>query len=188
MAAALDAQHRSLVLLKNQAAILPLQAKSRKVWLSKISPQVALSNGFVVVDKVEDADLAIVRIATPFKVEHPSYLFGNILHEGPLSYPAENPDRRVVEAAAAAHVPTIVVVNLDRAAILTPIRDAAAALVADFGATDGAVFDVLMGRNKPQGHLPFELPSSDAAVDKQSPDAPNDSENPLYAYGFGLQY
>jgi beta-glucosidase len=188
MAAALDAQHRSLVLLKNQAAILPLQPKSRKVWLSKISPLVATDNGFVVVDKVEDADLAIVRIATPFKVEHPSYLFGNILHEGPLSYTPENPDRRVVDAAAAAHVPTIVVVNLDRAAILTPIRDAAAALVADFGASDTAVFDVLMGRNKPQGHLPFELPSSDSAVDQQRPDAPNDSENPLYAYGFGLQY
>jgi beta-glucosidase len=188
MAAALDAQHRSLVLLKNQTGMLPIAAKKQKVWLWKVAPQAAADNGFVVVDKVEEADLAIARIATPSAVVHPKYLFGNILHEGPLSYTAENPDRRAVEAAAAAHVPVVVVVNLDRAAVLTPINAVAAALVADFGASDAAVFDVLTGRAKAQGHLPFELPSSDAAVDKQNPDAPNDSENPLYPYGFGLQY
>jgi beta-glucosidase len=93
-----------------------------------------------------------------------------------------------VESAAAAHVPVVVVVNLDRAAVLTPIKDVAAALVADFGASDAAVLDVLTGRARPQGHLPFELPSSDAAVDQQQPDVPNDSESPLYPYGFGLKY
>lgn len=188
MVAALNAQHRSLVLLENRGAILPLAAEKKKVWLWKVSPQVAANYGFVVVEKVEDADLAIARIATPFVVEHPTYLFGNILHEGSLSFTAENPDRRAVEAAAAAHKPTIVVVNLDRAAILTPIKDAAAALLVDFGASDQAVLDVLTGRNRPQGHLPFELPSSDVAVNNQKPDVPNDSENPLYPYGFGLQY
>jgi beta-glucosidase len=93
-----------------------------------------------------------------------------------------------VESAAAAHVPVVVVVNLDRAAVLTPIKAVAAALVADFGASDAAVLDVLTGRERPQGHLPFELPSSDAAVDQQQPDVPNDSESPLYPYGFGLKY
>jgi beta-glucosidase len=188
LASALDAQRRSLVLLKNRAGILPIEPKKQKVWLWKISPQVAADNGFVVVEKVEDADLAIARVATPFAVEHPTYLFGNILHEGSLSYTAENPDRRAVEAAAQAHIPVVVVANLDRAAILTPINDVAAALVADFGVSDQAMFDVLTGRNKPQAHLPFELPSSDAAVAKQNPDVPNDSENPLYPYGFGLRY
>jgi beta-glucosidase len=187
-AAALDAQHRSLVLLKNRSATLPIGATKHKVWLWKVSPQVAADNGFSVVEKVEGADLAIARISTPFTIEHPSYLFGNILHEGPLSFAADNPDRRAIEAAAAAHVPVVVVVNLDRAAILTPIRDVAAALVGDFGVSDTAMFDVLMGRSRPQGHLPFELPSSDAAVDKQRPDIPNDSQAPLYPYGFGLQY
>jgi beta-glucosidase len=188
MAAALDAQHRSLVLLENRAAILPIETKGKKVWVWKISPQVAKDFGFVVVEKVEDADLAIARVTTPFTIEHPKYLFGNILHEGSLSFTPENPDRRAVESAAAAHVPIVVVANLDRAAVLTPIRDVAAALVADFGASDAAVLDVLTGRERPQGHLPFELPSSDVAVDKQQPDVPNDSESPLYPYGFGLQY
>jgi beta-glucosidase len=188
LAAALDAQHRSLVLLKNQTGILPIEAKKQKVWLWKVSPQVAADNGFVVVEKVEDADLAIARISTPFSVNHPTYLFGHILHEGSLSFTAENPDRRAVEAAAAAHVPVVVVVNLDRAAVLTPINAVAEALVADFGASDNAIFDVLTGRAKPRGHLPFELPSSEATVDKQSPDVADDSANPLYPYGFGLQY
>ena len=140
---------------KTGQAILPIETKGKKVWLWKVSPQIAKDSGFIVVEKVEDADVAIARVATPFTVEHPKYLFGNILHEGPLSFTPENPDRRAVESAVAAHVPVVVVVNLDRAAILTPIREVAAAIVADFGASDAAVLDVLTGREKTAG--PFAV-------------------------------
>lgn len=37
---------------------------------------------------------------------------------------------------------------------------------------------------RPEGRLPFELPSSMAAVRAQKPDVPHDSENPLYPYGY----
>jgi beta-glucosidase len=85
-------------------------------------------------------------------------------------------------------VPTIVVLYLDRPAVIPEISDAARALLADFGATDEAVLDVIFGRVRPEGKLPFELPSSMAAVRKQKADVPHDSENPLYAFGFGLSY
>ena len=42
------------------------------------------------------------------------------------------------------------------------------------------------GKAKAKGHLPFELPSSMAAVEKQDPAVPNDSEKPLFKHGFGL--
>ncbi|MCY3978345.1 MAG: hypothetical protein OXG23_09620 [Chloroflexi bacterium] len=48
--------------------------------------------------------------------------------------------------------------------------------------------DVLFGRFKPSANLPFELPSSMAAVRAQKPDLPHDSDDPLFPYGFGLRY
>ena len=46
--------------------------------------------------------------------------------------------------------------------------------------------DVLFGVRKAEGKLPFELPSSKEAVEKQMEDVPYDSENPLYPFGYGL--
>ena len=52
---------------------------------------------------------------------------------------------------------------------------------------DGSLLDVLMGNGKPQGHLPFELPSSMQAVEAQRSDVPHDSAKPLYPYGYALE-
>jgi beta-glucosidase len=85
-------------------------------------------------------------------------------------------------------VPTIVVINLDRPAVIPDIATAAKALFGDFGASDEAVLNVVFGKAKPEGKLPFELPASMEAVRRQKPDVPYDSENPLFAFGFGLKY
>ena len=101
---------------------------------------------------------------------------------------AEHPQLMLVAEAGRAGVPTVVVVTLDRPAILTPLQDKVTALVGEFGASDDAVLDVLTGNARPEGRLPFELPSSMAAVEAQQPDAPHDSEKPLYPIFFGLRY
>jgi len=85
-------------------------------------------------------------------------------------------------------VPTIVVLYLDRPAVIPEINESARALIADYGASDAAVLDVIFGRVHPEGKLPFELPSSMEAVRNQKADVPHDSENPLYPFGFGLRY
>jgi beta-glucosidase len=85
-------------------------------------------------------------------------------------------------------VPTIVAIHLDRPAVIPEIAAHSAALLADFGASDGAVLDVIFGRFSPSGKLPFELPSSMEAVERQREDVPYDSENPLYPFGHGLTY
>jgi beta-glucosidase len=59
-------------------------------------------------------------------------------------------------------------------------------MLADFGTSDEVAADVLFGVRKPEGKLPFELPSSKEAIEKQMEDVPYDSENPLYPFGFGL--
>ena len=63
-----------------------------------------------------------------------------------------------------------------------------AALLANFGASDPALLDVVFGHATPQGTLPFELLSSMEVVRKQQSDVPYDSENPLFPFGYGLSY
>ncbi|RYD67592.1 MAG: glycoside hydrolase family 3 protein [Sphingomonadales bacterium] len=68
---------------------------------------------------------------------------------------------------------------------------ATGAILASFGASDAAQIDVLTGRRAPVGRLPFALPASLAAVDRQHSDAPGYGETAqgtLYPYGFGLTY
>jgi beta-glucosidase len=79
-------------------------------------------------------------------------------------------------------------IYLERPAVIPEIAARSAGLLADFGADDAAVLDVIFGRCAPSGKLPFELPSSMEAVRRQKPDVPYDSENPLYPFGHGLTY
>ena len=90
--------------------------------------------------------------------------------------------------AARSFVPTVATVYLDRPAVLTPLRGRARAVVANFGVSDDALLDVLAGRARPAGKLPFALPASMADVLAQRPDAAHDLAKPLYRFGFGLRY
>jgi len=85
-------------------------------------------------------------------------------------------------------VPTIVTIYIDRPAVIPEISDAAKALIAEYGADDAAVLNVIFGKARPEGRLPLELPSSMEAVRNQKEDLPYDSEDPLYPFGFGLEY
>jgi beta-glucosidase len=42
--------------------------------------------------------------------------------------------------------------------------------------------------SEPQGKLPFDLPSSMAAVVASRPDVPFDTADPLFRFGHGLRY
>jgi beta-glucosidase len=185
--AALDAQRRSLVLLQNQGNLLPFAPAVRKVFAPGMAASSLSSRGLRQVKSPALADVAILRFGTPHEVLHPGFFFGSRQQEGALDFKPDSPELKQLAEASRA-VPTIVVVSLDRPAILKPLQDTATAIVADFGASDDAVLDVLVGKARPEGRLPFELPSSMAAVEAQQPDAPHDSENPLYPIFFGLRY
>lgn len=181
------AQSRSLVLLENRNGLLPMKAAGTRVYLQGISAAVARAHGLTPVADLAEAELAIIRVAAPFETLHPNYTFGARQHEGDLSFKDGAADYEAIKAASA-RVPTIVSVYLDRPAILTNVRDKAAALIGDFGASDDALLDALTGIAPPQGKLPLELPSSMAAVEAQAEDAPHDADKPLYAIHYGLTY
>ena len=67
----------------------------------------------------------------------------------------------------------------------------AGAILATFGVTDLAMLDVLSGKFKPQGKLPFALPKTQKAVEEQKSDLPGFDETAdgaLYKFGYGLTY
>ncbi len=180
------AQSRSLVLLENKTGLLPLKA-GRKVWLKGVSPDVAKAHGLTPVANLADADLAIIRVGAPFEILYPNYTFGSRQHDGDLSFKEGSADYEAIKTVSV-KVPTVVSVYLDRPAILTNVSDKAAAVIGDFGSSDNALLDALTGVAPPRGKLPFELPSSMAAVEAQAEDAPHDSAEPLYPIHFGLTY
>ena len=186
--AGLEAQRRSLVLLENKDKVLPLAASVKKVYLYGIDAAVAKQYGYTVVATPQEADVALLRVAAPYETLHPNYIFGSMQHEGRLDYVDGNADYEAIKNAAKYAPKTVVTVYLDRPAILGNVQDKASAILANFGVSDGALFDVLTGKAKPQGKLPFELPSSMAEVQVQKSDVPYDTAHPLYKFGDGLAY
>lgn len=187
-----DAQRRSIVLLQNDEVldggpVLPLDRET-KLFIENVDPAVAARYA-TVVPTLEEADVALVRVDAPWR-DHPpetigDRIFNAIFHQGDLDFQGEELERL---RSTARTKPTILVVYLERPAVLTEVADLTAGILAEFGATDEAVLDVAFGRSPPQGKLPFELPSSMGAVRAQKEDVPHDSEDPLFPYGFGLTY
>ncbi|MGA7731233.1 MAG: glycoside hydrolase family 3 N-terminal domain-containing protein [Chloroflexia bacterium] len=180
------AQRKSIVLLKNGAtsggAILPLQGKP-KLYVENLSPDVANEYGQVV-ERIEDADLAILRLKAPYEYRDWGFL-DRLFHAGDLDFKGEERERIL---GILARVPTIVDIFLDRPAVIPEIAMQSAALLGNFGASDGALLDVIFGHISPSGKLPFEMPSSMEAVRRQKEDVPYDSEDPLFRFGHGLTY
>jgi beta-glucosidase len=82
----------------------------------------------------------------------------------------------------------VISVYMERPAVIPEIAAQAVGVIAEFGAEDDALLDVIFGDFNPSGRLPFEIPRSMAAVKAQFEDVPHDSEDPLFTFGFGLSY
>ena len=177
-------QRRAITLLKNDNKQLPLKAGSLKIYVENIDKKVAAQYA-TVVDKPQDADLAIIRLNTPWYPVETNNFMARMFHHGDLDFKGTKKDS-ILQLLNA--VPTIVDIYLDRPAVIPEINAKAKGLLADFGASDAAVLDVIFGKAKPGGHLPFELPSSMEAVKNQKEDVPYDSKDPLYKFGAGLSY
>ena len=179
----IEAQQKSLVLLKNDKKMLPL-AGNKKVYLQGFNEQGTKAYQSQITD-INNADVCIIKINTPTNAVGDKYLLQRIFNLGSLAF-SEKEEAAILKVIRSK--PTIVVVNLQRPAVIPTINAECKALIADFSSQDNVILDLIFGKFSPQGHLPFELPSSMEAVLQQKEDLPYDSKNPLYPFGFGLQY
>ncbi len=176
------AQAKSTVLLKNDN-LLPLK-KGTKIYAEGMFKKETISTYGELVDDPRDADVIVTRIRTPFDPRD-DYFLENFFHQGRLYYNEEE-KKEILDLIS--KKPSVVIINLERAAILTEISNTSGALMAEFGLSDEVVSELLFGIRKPEGKLPFELPSSWEAVENQKEDVPYDSKDPLYEFGAGISY
>lgn len=177
-----EAQGKSTVLLKNDN-ILPLK-KGTKIYTEGMLNSAVFNSYGEVVSNIENADVIVLRIQTPFDARD-EYVLENFFHQGRLYYSDEE-NKTMLKLIK--QKPTIVVANLERPAILTEINAVSKALIADFGTSDEVLAELLFGKINPSAKLPFELPSTWEAVQNQLEDLPYDSKDPLFPFGFGLSY
>jgi beta-glucosidase len=184
-AAGLAAQAAAQVVLKNErgAAHLPLSGQPH-VYVEGLDPE-AFAGWAHVVASPGEADVAVIRTVAPWEQRGVPGDIEFFFHAGSLEFPeAQLAHLRSV----AAQVPTIVDVYLDRPAILGPVAHLASALTVNFGACAEAFVSILFGAAEPKGRLPFDIPSSAAAVEASRPDVPFDTADPTFRFGAGLPY
>lgn len=184
------AQRRSIILLKNgqqefDTLRLPVDFKSgqrQRVYLENVDPE--LVGRFAdVVERPAEADFAVIRLAAPFYPR--SGLMESNFHSGDLDFKGAEKERLIKLMQT---LPTIVDIYLDRAAVIPEIAANSAVLIANFGATDQVIVDLIAGAFTPSGRLPIELPRSMIAVEAQLEDVPYDSDNPLFPFGYGRNF
>ena len=179
----IEAQQKSLVLLKNEANILPLKS-STKIFLEGFNKEEtkAYPNQ---VSSMEAADVVVLKINTPDNAGPEKYFLQKLFNHGSLAF-SDKEEARLLKIIQSK--PTITVINLQRPAVIPNINKYSKALIADFSSKDNVILDLILGKFKPTGKLPFELPSSMEEVLKQKEDMPYDTKNPLYKFGAGIGY
>ena len=183
-----EAQKQSMVLLKNDST-LPLE-KNINIFVDGFNAK-SIVHGNVVSD-IKDADVIVSYVHTVFNGNQPSGI--DRLVDNVLSSIFPNQDLNfspeILEKLEefSSIKPLIVIVDLNRPAILDSINQMSSALVGTFGVDESVIFETLFGESKPTGKLPFEIPSSMKEVNEQLEDVPDDTMNPTFKFGFGLTY
>ena len=184
---ALDAQRKSVVMLKN-SNLLPLTEET-KIYVDGMEFKDSDINK---VNNIEEADVILMYLHTVFNGNQEPGT--DRLFDRFLSNLFPNTDLRfnnqvIKRASEYSQVkPLILVVDLNRPAILSELNDLSDALIGTFGVNDEVIHEIINGKTNPSGKLPFELPSSMSEVEEQLEDVPDDTANPLYEYGYGLSF
>jgi beta-glucosidase len=169
------AQAAATTLLK--AERVPVLRKGHRVYWEGAG-EGSTSEDLTLVSAPSEADAIVVRLETPWTPDPDSNVD---LHGGVLEFSEEAIERLVTLADLA---PLIVLVYLERPAILAPIVACASAVLLDYGASDDVIVRVLMDERGPSGALPVDLPRDVQAVENSREDVPFDTSDPLFSHGY----
>lgn len=193
-----DLAHRkSIVLLRNEAKLLPLRPKTKVYFetyydngrgASPIAVQkpTQSTNGLDFVSSKEQADVILLWI-----IPSAGGLFASSDKPIELGLSKNKVDVGHVNELIKSK-PTVVVINFSSPWVLDELDGTAAkTILATFGTTPGALLDIVSGAYNPTGKLPFTIPASQQAVVENKSDVPGFQEPKGYAlfkFGDGLRY
>jgi beta-glucosidase len=212
-AVARDAVRKSLVLLKNDGAALPLRKEARvHVCGFRADDMGVQCGGWSVGWRGRRGDIttggttirqAIAEVVGAGRIDFSKDATGAERSDAVVVVVGEDPyaegsgdraelfltteDRMLVAAAKRSGKPVIVVLLTGRPLVLGEVLDEATALIAAWlpGTEGGGIADILYGIAKPTGKLSCSWPRDMTQVPINVGDA---SYDPLFAYGFGLTY
>jgi beta-glucosidase len=126
-----------------------------------------------------DADVIVTRLTAPYDPRD-RYLLESAFHAGSLEFTADDVERlRILSLSA----PVIVVIHLERPALLAPLLPHSAAVLAVYGSSDAAVLEALATEGAARGVLPFDVPRSLDEIVAARSDVPGDTSSPLFRAG-----
>lgn len=91
-------------------------------------------------------------------------------------------------------IPLVVAMKAKNPVIMSEFENEVDAIVTGFGVSDNALFDIILGKQEPQGLLPVQFPEDMDTVEAQLEDVGRDmnpyidSEGNSYDFGYGLNY
>jgi beta-glucosidase len=197
------ALRKSIVLLRNNLNALPLKSKTKVYFEShqhkngqsdagagEVFSAAGDGHDVTFVKSPEEADVILLWM-------WPTGIPLLNSKESPLSLSlSENAVNVKYINSLIAAKPTILVINYTNPWVIDEIykgktTNNAVAVLATFGTTADAVLDVVTGKFKPVGKMPFSTPVSNAAVKSQKEDVPGYLEGDGYAlfkYDEGITY
>jgi len=197
------ALRKSIVLLKNSSNALPLKPKTKVYFEShqkkygesnssagEVYPTTENQNDLVFVKTPEEADVILLWIR-PTGMP----LFNSNGSPLSVSLSKNSVDVKYINQLTV-RKPTIMVVNYTNPWVIDEIYNSKmqnniVGVLATFGTTADALLDIVTGKFKPSGKMPFSTPVSEEAVKNQKEDVPGYLEGEGYAlfkYDEGLTY
>lgn len=195
------ALRKSIVLLRNENKTLPIQSKTKiyfETYFERrgansahnvFKPQSPISN-LEFVDNPDQADLVVLWITPGSKS-----LFDSDGSPIYLSLSKNAVDVNYINSITSKK-PTVLAVNFSNPWVIDEIYNAQTqkniqAVLATFGSTPEALLDILTGKFKPTGKMPFTTPVSENEAQKQLSDVPGYLKGKSYGlfwYDEGLTY
>lgn len=182
-----ETQRRAYTLLVNKDEVLPLRPvpADAKFYIEGFNSTFLTRRGLTVVETAQEADYALMRLASPTARRPGTGGFSSRYDWGPLEFNATEQARQKAIYDA---VPSIVDIIFNRVAAIPEIVESASAVLGSYGSSTDAFLDVVFGVAQPEGRLPFDLPRSTSAVEDGMEDVPFDTRNPVFKFGHGLRY
>jgi beta-glucosidase len=196
------ALRKSIVLLRNDAKLLPLSINSKKTKIyfesyfdngrdktpSKVLKPTNYNANIEFVDTKEAADVVILWLKP---TSSPSGLFGSKGDPIDLSLSKNRINVDYVNSVIDSK-PTVLAINYTNPWVINEIdKGNAKSIIATFGTTPDAVLDIVTGAFKPTGKMPFTTPVSQKVVEENQSDVPGYMKPKGYAlfkFGDGLSY